>query len=131
VARSPHARARIVRIEAAGARKIPGGITVLTGADVAADGLEPIPHRPVPANPYEPQLRNRDGAPHFVAPHPPLPTDGRVRQVGEAVAMVIAESPAAARDGAAAVSGEYAPLSVVTTARDGEAPGAPLVWDEA
>ncbi|PYO21690.1 MAG: hypothetical protein DMD85_13355 [Candidatus Rokuibacteriota bacterium] len=92
--RSPHAHARIVRIDVAGALKVPGVITVLTGADVAADGLKPIPHRPVPANPYEPQLRNRDGAPHFVAPHPPLPTDGRVRLVGEA-------------------------------------PGAPLVWDEA
>ena len=129
--RSPHAHARIVRIDVAGALKVPGVITVLTGADVAADGLKPIPHRPVPANPYEPQLRNRDGAPHFVAPHPPLPTDGRVRLVGEAVAMVIAETPAAARDGAEAVSVEYAPLPVVTTARDGEAPGAPLVWDEA
>ena len=59
--RSPHAHARIVRIDAAAALKIPGVITVLTGADVAADGLKPIPHRPTPANPYEPQLRNRDG----------------------------------------------------------------------
>src|SRR5919201_1896376 len=129
--RSPHAHARIVRIDAADALKVPGVITVLTGADVAADGLKPIPHRPVPANPYEPQLRNRDGAPHFVAPHPPLPTDGRVRLVGEAVAMVIADTPAAARDGADTVNVEYAPLPVVTRARDAEAPSAPLVWDEA
>jgi carbon-monoxide dehydrogenase large subunit len=129
--RSPHAHARIVRIDGADALKVPGVITVLTGADAAADGLQPIPHRPVPANPYEPQLRNRDGAEHFVAPHPPLPTDGRVRMVGEAVAMVIADTAAAARDGAEAVSVEYDPLPVVTRALQAAAPGAPLVWDEA
>jgi aerobic carbon-monoxide dehydrogenase large subunit len=129
--RSPHAHARIARLDGAAALKVPGVITVLTGADSAADGLQPIPHRPVPANPYEPQLRNRDGAEHFVAPHPPLPTDGRVRMVGEPVAMVIAESAAAARDGAEAVSVEYDPLPVVTRALQAAAPGAPLVWDEA
>src|SRR5919201_6445295 len=96
--RSPHAHARIVRIDVAAALKIPGVISVLTGADVAADGLKPIPHRPVPANPYEPQLRNRGGAPHFVAPHPPLPIDGRARLVGEAGAMGVAGTPAPARD---------------------------------
>ena len=129
--RSPHAHARIVRIDGADALKVPGVITVLTGADAAADGLQPIPHRPVPANPYEPQLRNRDGAEHFVAPHPPLPTDGRVRMVGEAVAMVIADTAAAARDGAEAVSVEYDPLPVVTRALQAAAPGAPLVWEAA
>jgi carbon-monoxide dehydrogenase large subunit len=129
--RSPHAHARIVSIDTAAALKVPGVITVLTGADAAADGMQPIPHRPVPANPYEPQLRNRDGAEHFVAPHPPLPTDGRVRLVGEAVAMVIAETAAAARDGAEAVSVDYEPLPVVTRALDAAADGAPLVWDEA
>src|SRR5205814_6991856 len=75
--------------------------------------------------------RNRDGAPHFIAPHPPLPVDGRVRLVGEAVAMVIAETAAAARDGAEAVSVEYEPLPVVTTALEAATPGAPLVWAEA
>jgi carbon-monoxide dehydrogenase large subunit len=129
--RSPHAHARIVAIDTAAALKVSGVITVLTGADVAADGLKPIPHRPVPANPYEPQLHNRDGSEHFVAPHPPLPIDNRVRLVGEAVAMVIAETPAAARDGADAVSVEYEPLPVVTTALAAEASGAPLVWAEA
>src|SRR5919198_1011754 len=60
-----------------------------------------------------------------------IDTDGRVRLVGEAVAMVIAETPGAARDGAEAVRVDYAPLPVVTRAREAEAPGAPLVWDEA
>jgi carbon-monoxide dehydrogenase large subunit len=128
--RSPHAHARIRGIDGAAALKVPGVIAVLTGADAVADGLKPIPHRPVPANPYEPQLRNRDGSEHFIAPHAPLPAD-RVRLVGEAVAMVIAESAAAARDGAEAVSVDYEPLPVVITAADATAPGAPLVWDEA
>ena len=52
--RSPHAHARIVRIDTAAALETPGVLAVLTGADAAADGLKPIPHRPVPANPYEP-----------------------------------------------------------------------------
>jgi carbon-monoxide dehydrogenase large subunit len=129
--RSPHAHARILSIDTAGALKVPGVIAVLTGADAAADGLQPMPHRPVPANPYEPQLHNRDGSEHFVAPHPPLPADGRVRMVGEAVAMVIAESAAAARDGAETVGVEYEALPVVTRALQAAAPGAPLVWDEA
>ena len=129
--RSPHAHARIVGVDTTAALKVPGVIIVLTGADAAADGLQPIPHRPVPANPYEPQLRNRSGGEHFVAPHPPLPTDGRVRLVGEAVAMVIAETAAAARDGAEVVSIEYEPLPVVTRALQAAADGAPLVWDEA
>src|SRR5438034_1185059 len=128
--RSPHAHARLVRIDGAAALKMPGVIAVLTGADAEADGLKPIPHRPVPANPYEPQLHNRDGAEHFVAPHPPLPAD-RARLVGEAVAMVIAETAAAGRDGAEAVSVEYEPLPVVISAAQATAPGAPLVWEEA
>ncbi|HEV8585643.1 MAG TPA: xanthine dehydrogenase family protein molybdopterin-binding subunit [Methylomirabilota bacterium] len=128
--RSPHAHARLVRIDTAVALKTPGVLAVLTGADAAADGLRSIPHRPVPANPHEPQLKNRDGSEHFVAPHVPMPAD-RARMVGEIVAMVIAESAAAARDGAEAVVVDYAPLPVVITADDAEAAGAPLVWDEA
>jgi carbon-monoxide dehydrogenase large subunit len=128
--RSPHAHARIVSIAGGDALKIPGVIAVLTGADAAADGLRPIPHRPVPANPHEVQLRNRDGSESFIAPHPPLPAD-RARLVGEAVAMVIAETAAAARDGAEAVLVEYEPLPVVITAADAVAPAAPRVWDEA
>src|SRR4051812_4742388 len=60
--RSPHAHARIVRIDGGAALKIPAVIAVLTGVDAAADGLRPIPHSPVPTNPHELQLRNRDGS---------------------------------------------------------------------
>ncbi len=128
--RSPHAHARIVRIDGAAALKIPGVIAVLTGADAAADGLRPIPHIPVPTNPHELTLRNRDGSAPFIDPHRPLPAD-RARLVGEAVAMVIAKTAAAARDGAEAVVVEYEPLRAVVTAADATAPGATRVWDEA
>ncbi len=128
--RSPHAHARIRGIDIAGALATPGVIVVLTGADAAADGLGPIPHRPVPTNPHEVPLRNRDGSAFFIAPHPPLPAD-RARFVGEAVAMVIAETRAAARDGAARVAVSYEPLPAVIATAEAAEKGAPRVWDEA
>src|SRR4030095_13841840 len=105
--RSPHAHARIQRIDLHAAQAVPGVLAVFTGAD--ADELAGIPHRPVPTNPHEVPLRSRDGSAFFVAPHPPLPVD-RVRCVGEPVAMVIAETPALARDGADGVAVHYDPL---------------------
>src|SRR4051812_69857 len=59
--RSPHAHARILGIDGAATLKISGVIALLTGADAAADGLRAIPHGPLPTNPHELQLRNRDG----------------------------------------------------------------------
>src|SRR3989442_3309640 len=106
--RSPHAQARIRRIDVSGALKVPGVIAVLTGEDAAADRLRPIPHHPVPTNPYEVPLKSPDGSEFFIAPHPPLPAD-RARFVGEAGAMGIAETPAAARGGAERGAGEKAP----------------------
>jgi carbon-monoxide dehydrogenase large subunit len=128
--RSPHAHARIGRIVTGYALRVGGVIAVLTGAHADADGLGPIPHSPIPTNPHELKLRNRDGSEPFVAPHLPLATD-RVRLVGEAVAMVIADTPAAARDGADAVGVEYEVLPAVVTVADATAPGAPRVWQEA
>src|SRR5712691_8537897 len=107
--RSPHAHARISSIDATDALELPGVIAVLTGRDALADGLRPIPHRPVPTNPHEVPLKSRDGSPFFIAPHPLLPVD-RARFVGEAVAVVIAETAAAARDAAERVVVEYEPL---------------------
>src|SRR5262249_26654612 len=87
--RSPHAHARIVRVDGEAARRVPGVIAILTGKDAADDGLAPIPHRPVPTNPNEHPLGGRGGADVFVAPHPPLSPEV-VRFAGDAVAMVIA-----------------------------------------
>ena len=127
--RSPHAHARLRRIDVTGAQMMPGVIAVLTGQDAAADGLRPIPHRPVPTNPHEVPLRSRDGSAFFIAPHVPLPVD-RVRCVGEAVALVLAETPAAARDAAERVVVDYEPLPGVTATTDATAARAPRVWDE-
>jgi carbon-monoxide dehydrogenase large subunit len=127
--RSPYAHARIGGIEAAAALAVPGVLAVLTGADAAADGLQPIPHRPVPTNPHEVPLRSRDGSAFFLAPHAPLPAD-RVRFVGEPVAVVLAESAAAARDGAERVVVAWDPLPVVTTAATAVAAGAPALYED-
>jgi aerobic carbon-monoxide dehydrogenase large subunit len=127
--RSPHAHAVIGRIDGAHALKVVGVLAVFTGAEAARDGVVSIPHPAVPTNPHEVPLRSRDGSPFFIAPHAPLPTD-RARFVGEAVAMVVAETPAAARDGAEAVRVEWQPLPATVTAADATAGGAaPPVWD--
>ena len=127
--RSPYAHARIRGIDGAAALAAPGVLAVLTGADAAADGLQPIPHRPVPTNPHEVPLRSRDGSAFFVAPHAPLPAD-RARFVGEPVAMVLAETAAAARDAADAVRVDWEPLPAVVTADDAVTAGAPALYDE-
>src|SRR5258706_11995164 len=57
VVRSPHAHARIRGIDAAGALAMPGVLAVLTGRDAAADGLQPIPFRPISPNPHEGPLK--------------------------------------------------------------------------
>ena len=128
--RSPHAHARIARIDGAAALAVPGVVAVLTGADAKADGLQPIPHRPVPTNPHEVPLRSPDGTPFLVVPQPVLPVD-RARFVGEAVAMVVAETAAAARDGAERVAVDWEPLPAVVETGTAGVAGAPTVRDEA
>src|SRR5436309_1274570 len=71
-------------------------------------------------------LRRRDVA--FIAPHPPIPAD-RVRFVGEVVAMVVAETPAAARDGAERVEVSWTALPAVTASTAAARPDAPLLYD--
>jgi aerobic carbon-monoxide dehydrogenase large subunit len=125
--RSPHAHAVIRGIDPGDALKTPGVLAVLTGADAAGDGVGLITHPAVPTNPHEVPLKSRDGSPFFIAPHAPLPTD-RARFVGEPVAMVLADTPAAARDGAELVRVDWQPLpATVATAA---AVGGPPVWGE-
>jgi len=127
--RSPHAHARIVRIDAAEATAAPGVLAVLTGADFLEDGLKSIPHRPFSVSPPDVRLQNRDGSEIFVAPHYPLPAD-KARFVGEAVAMVVAETVQVARDATELVHVDYEPLASVTRAADASRSGAPLLWEE-
>src|SRR5262245_62197517 len=65
--RSPHAHARIGRIETAAALATPGVVAALTGRDAVADGLGPVKHSPMPGNPYEDIVRTEHVS--FVAPH--------------------------------------------------------------
>jgi hypothetical protein len=81
--RSPHAHARIRRVDTAGALATPGVIAVLTGEDAAADGVKSLTHSPMPGNPHEEMVKSHHVS--FVAPHPPMPAD-RVRFAGEVVA---------------------------------------------
>jgi aerobic carbon-monoxide dehydrogenase large subunit len=127
--RSPHAHAAIGAIDVAEALKTPGVVAVLTGHDALADGLAPIPHKPIPTNPHEVPLTSRDGSPFFVAAHAPLPAD-RARYVGEAVAMVVAETAAAARDGAERVRVTWEPHPAAPTTAAAIEPAAPAVRDE-
>ena len=127
--RCPHPHARIRVIDAAGARALPGVLGVFTGQDCIADGLNPIPHEPVPKTKYDMKLRPPSDMEGFLGPHNLLPTD-RARHVGEAVAMVVAETEEQALDAAEAVQIDYDELPFVTDARAALEPSAPAVWDE-
>src|SRR5262245_1873699 len=127
--RSPHAHARIRSIATDEARAIHGVLAVLTGADLLADGLKPIPHRPLLRGPPDVTLRNRDGSEVVATPHYPLPTD-KVRFVGEVVAMVVATSLTAAKAGAERAAVDYEPLDPVTRATASATPDAPPVFKD-
>ena len=128
--RSPHAHARILAIDTQNALAAPGVLTVLTARDMLADGLRPIPHHPFALHPPATRMVNTDGSPVFAAPHYPLAPD-KARYVGEAVAMVIADTVAAAKDGAELVGVDYVALPAVTNTAAAAQPDAPRVWDEA
>lgn len=131
--RSPHAHARIGRIETENARRAPGVVDILTGADYVNDGLEGIRHMPNPADPVDVSLRAFIAPPGqsiVDLPHWPLALD-RVRHVGQPVALVIATSAAAARDAAELIEVEYEALPAVVSPVEATAAGAPQLWEEA
>jgi aerobic carbon-monoxide dehydrogenase large subunit len=127
VVRSPHPHAEIKSIDSRGAAAIPGVLAVFTGTDCARDGLQPIPHDPVPKTRYDMKLTGPGGGAIFIGPHHLLPV-GRVRHVGEAVALVVGETREAALDGAEAIAVDYAELPFNTVTAD--AIGAPPLWPE-
>ncbi len=128
IVRSPHAHAKILSIKTQDAFNVPGVLAVLTGADAVADGLKPIPHKPVTVNPHEVALKNRDGSAFYIAPYAVLPTD-KARFVGEAIALVVAETATAAKDGADAVVVDYEPLQSVSMTPEAAASNAPVIWE--
>ncbi|MGZ5844493.1 MAG: xanthine dehydrogenase family protein molybdopterin-binding subunit, partial [Xanthobacteraceae bacterium] len=104
--RSPHPHARIRGVAGTRAKAMPGVLGVFTGADCLADGLSAIPHDPLPKTKYDMKLTAAGGGAVFIGPHMLLPAD-KARHVGEAVAMVVAETPALALDAAEAVEVDY------------------------
>ncbi|MCK9992127.1 MAG: aerobic carbon-monoxide dehydrogenase large subunit [Alphaproteobacteria bacterium] len=121
--RSPHAHARILNIDSADALAAPGVLAVLTGRDMAADGLGGMPCIAM--------LPGRDGTPGNVTPCRSALCVDIARHAGDPVAMVIAQSWQQARDGAESVSVDYEELPAVTDAIAALAPGAPQIWPEA
>ena len=120
--RAAIAHAMIRTVDGTAALALPGVLAVLTGRDLQAAGLGAIP--PAAAFP------GRGGKPLATAPIPPLAVD-RVRYVGEAVSLVVAETPAQAADAAAAVALDLDPLPAAADVDRALAPGAHPVWPDA
>ncbi len=120
--RAPIAHAAIRGVDVAPALALPGVLAVLTGRDLAGAGLGAIP--PVASFP------GRGGKPLAPAPIPPLAVD-RVRHVGEAVAVAVAETAEQAADAAAAVVIDLDPLPAAADVERALAPEAYPLWPEA
>jgi carbon-monoxide dehydrogenase large subunit len=120
IVRSSHAHGIIRGIETSAAKAMPGVLGVWTGTDLASAGYSPFTCG-LP-------LKNRDGSPLLQTNRMPLVTD-KVRYVGDAVAFVVAETPAQARDAAEAVVLDIDPLPAVTSPGEAIKPGAPQLYD--
>jgi len=121
VLRSPHAAATINSIDIVAAASTPGVRAIYTNADLAADGIGPLP--------CAVRLENRDGSKMAAPPHPVL-ADGAVRHVGDPVAFIVAESAKAARDAAEAIMVEYDIRPAVTDPNVALEAGAAKVWPD-
>ncbi len=127
--RSPHPHARIVSIDASEALKMPGVLAVYTGEDCRKDGLKPIPHSPVPSTKFDMKLRGPGDTEVFAGPNVLLPHD-KARHVGEALAMVVAETLERAQSGAENVVVDYDVLPWVADSLAAVESDAPRLWDE-
>jgi carbon-monoxide dehydrogenase large subunit len=120
--RSPHPHARIAAIDLEAARAVPGVVAIHTGAELAAAGVQPMPTSQMG--------RQADGSPPASPPRHALATD-TVRFVGEAVAVVVAESRDAAREARDAIAVDYEDLPAVVDLAGAIADGAPQLWPAA
>ena len=121
VLRSPHAHADILRTDTSAASNLPGVLGIFTGEDIAADNLG-VPGMPA-------KWLRPDGQPMKYRPQPPLAL-GRVRYVGDPVALIVAETLDQATDAAETVMVDYGPLPSITDTAKSVDPDAPLVWDD-
>ena len=126
IVRSPHAHARIVRIDVAEALGMPGVLAVLTANDLAQDDVGCLP------NTFDlPSWPGSHSASGIRAPRYPALAFERARFVGDAVAAVVADSADQARDASERVHVEYESLGAVSDCEGGVSPDAPQLWDEA
>ncbi len=120
--RSPHAFARILSIDTDAARAVPGVLAVLTAKEMEAAGLGSMTQHP--------PIAGRDGR-KLVIPHRPALAGDRVVHVGQAVAVVVAETRALAAEATELVQVDYEELTPVVDVRDAVAAGAPQIWPDA
>jgi carbon-monoxide dehydrogenase large subunit len=118
ILRSPHGHARVKRIDTSRAKEAPGVVAVFTGADIEGV-LKPIPCLWLVPNS---ELK--------AAPFPAIAKDV-VHFVGDAVAVVVAESPHQAHDALDSIDVDYEPLPAVVDPEKATKPGAPVLHDEA
>ncbi len=116
--RSPHAHAKIKGIDVSAARKMPGVIDVLTGAQLATDKIGNLICGWM--------IHSKDGSPMKMAAHPALAAT-KVNCVGDAVAVVIAETIAQGKDAAEKVKVDYEVLPAVVDPAKAQAKGAPQI----
>ena len=130
--RCPFAHAAIKEIDTNAAAAMPGVLGVFTGADCEADGLGQIAHTPFPSTQFDMKLHGPGGTVgdnSFAGINTVLPTD-KGRYVGEAMAMVVAETKAQAAEAAEAVEIDYEVLPAVTRTRAAATPNAPQLYSE-
>jgi len=119
--RSDRPHARINSINIAAAQAAPGVVAVYTGADMAADNIGGLP--------CGWQIHNKDGSPMAEPPHPVL-AQGKVRHVGDPIAVVIAETRQQAKDAAELLDIDLTDLPAVATMAAAQKGGAPTVHDD-
>ena len=119
--RSDRPHARLLSVDVAAAQAAPGVVAVFTGADLDADGVGGVP--------CGWQIHNKDGSPMAEPKHPVLAV-GKVRHVGDPVAVVIAETRQQAKNAAELIEIGYDDLPGIATMKAAIAPGAPLVHDD-
>ena len=120
--RSPHARARIRTIDSGAAAKQPGVLAILTGAELAGDKVGDLICGWM--------IKSKDGSQMKMAPHPAL-AHGTANHVGDAVAVVVAETIAQAKDAAEKINVDYEVLPAVTDPAKAQAEGAPQIHEVA
>src|SRR6185503_19626000 len=120
--RSPHAHAKIRKIDAQAAAAMPGVLAVLTGAELAADKVGGLICGWM--------IHSKDGSPMKMAPHPAI-AHGKANYVGDAVAVVVAETLSQAKDAAEKIKVDYEVLPAIADPAKTQGKGAPQIHEAA